>query len=67
VRALSTSGKFFSAQLHTDMKIGCRLRPILVTEYSTRAGSAGGTPPIDGGPEIRCYMRDPDAHLIEVG
>jgi catechol 2,3-dioxygenase-like lactoylglutathione lyase family enzyme len=25
------------------------------------------TPPIDRGPEIRCYMRDPDGHLIEVG
>jgi len=25
------------------------------------------TPPIDRGVEIRCYMRDPDGHLIEVG
>jgi catechol 2,3-dioxygenase-like lactoylglutathione lyase family enzyme len=25
------------------------------------------TPPIDRGTEIRCYMRDPDGHLIEVG
>ena len=25
------------------------------------------TPPIDRGEEIRCYMRDPDGHLIEVG
>src|SRR5262249_28163427 len=24
-------------------------------------------PPIDRGAEIRCYMRDPDGHLIEVG
>ena len=23
-------------------------------------------PPIDINPEIRCYMRDPDGHLIEV-
>jgi catechol 2,3-dioxygenase-like lactoylglutathione lyase family enzyme len=33
--------------------------------------SAGGaeflTPPIDRGAEIRCYMRDPDGYLIEVG
>jgi catechol 2,3-dioxygenase-like lactoylglutathione lyase family enzyme len=33
--------------------------------------SAGGaqflTPPIDRGRELRCYMRDPDGHLIEVG
>lgn len=25
------------------------------------------TPPIDHGGEIRCYMRDPDGRLIEVG
>jgi catechol 2,3-dioxygenase-like lactoylglutathione lyase family enzyme len=25
------------------------------------------TPPIDRGVELRCYLRDPDGHLIEVG
>lgn len=25
------------------------------------------TPPIDRGAEIRCYMRDPDGYLIEIG
>lgn len=25
------------------------------------------TPPMNRGPEIRCYLRDPDGHLIEVG
>ena len=25
------------------------------------------TPPVDRGGEIRCYMHDPDGHLIEVG
>jgi catechol 2,3-dioxygenase-like lactoylglutathione lyase family enzyme len=25
------------------------------------------TPPIDRGSEIRCYLRDPDGHLIELG
>jgi catechol 2,3-dioxygenase-like lactoylglutathione lyase family enzyme len=25
------------------------------------------TPPLDHGAEIRCYLRDPDGHLIEVG
>jgi catechol 2,3-dioxygenase-like lactoylglutathione lyase family enzyme len=25
------------------------------------------TPPIDRGAEIRCYMRDPDGYMIEVG
>ena len=24
-------------------------------------------PPIDRGAEIRCYISDPDGHLIEVG
>src|SRR5712691_6834445 len=36
--AFSTSRKFFSAQLHTDLKIGWRVRPSFVTEYSTRGG-----------------------------
>ena len=25
------------------------------------------TPPLDRGQEIRCYLRDPDDHLLEVG
>lgn len=33
----------------------------------TAKGAAFLTPPIDRGPEIRCYLRDPDGHLIEVG
>lgn len=35
-------------------------------EWSAK-GASFLTPPIDRGPEIRCYMRDPDGHLIEVG
>jgi len=35
-------------------------------EWSAR-GAHFLTPPVDRGPEIRCYMRDPDGHLIEVG
>ena len=35
-------------------------------EWSAR-GAEFLTPPIDRGSEIRCYMRDPDGHLIEVG
>src|SRR5262249_22430377 len=35
-------------------------------EWSAR-GAEFLTPPIDRGHEIRCYMRDPDGHLIEVG
>jgi catechol 2,3-dioxygenase-like lactoylglutathione lyase family enzyme len=30
-------------------------------------GAVFVTPPIDRGAEIRCYMRDPDGYLIEVG
>jgi catechol 2,3-dioxygenase-like lactoylglutathione lyase family enzyme len=35
-------------------------------EWSAR-GAEFLTSPIDRGEEIRCYMRDPDGHLIEVG
>lgn len=35
-------------------------------DWSAR-GATFVTPPIDRGAEIRCYMRDPDGHLIEVG
>jgi len=35
-------------------------------EWSSR-GAEFITPPQDRGSEIRCYMRDPDGHLIEVG
>jgi catechol 2,3-dioxygenase-like lactoylglutathione lyase family enzyme len=35
-------------------------------EWSAR-GAEFLTPPIDRGSEIRCYMRDPDGRLIEVG
>jgi hypothetical protein len=31
------------------------------------AGAVFLTEPQDRGAEIRCYMRDPDGHLIEVG
>lgn len=33
----------------------------------SKKGATFLTPPIDRGREIRCYMRDPDGHLIEVG
>ena len=35
-------------------------------EWSNK-GATFLTPPQDRGAEIRCYMRDPDGHLIEVG
>jgi predicted enzyme related to lactoylglutathione lyase len=30
-------------------------------------GASFVTPPLDRGAEIRCYLRDPDGYLIEVG
>ncbi len=33
----------------------------------TARGAQFLTPPKDHGDEIRCYLRDPDGHLIEVG
>jgi catechol 2,3-dioxygenase-like lactoylglutathione lyase family enzyme len=38
-----------------------------VYEQWSARGATFVTPPIDRGAEIRCYMRDPDGHLIEVG
>lgn len=35
-------------------------------EWRSRGGQFL-TPPVDRGREIRCYLRDPDGHLIEVG
>jgi catechol 2,3-dioxygenase-like lactoylglutathione lyase family enzyme len=35
-------------------------------QWSAR-GAQFLTPPTDRGRELRCYMRDPDGHLIEVG
>ena len=42
---------------------------IRVADIAARSarGAKFLTPPIDRGGEIRCYMRDPDGHLIEVG
>ena len=38
-----------------------------VFEQWSARGAEFLTPPIDRGAEIRCYMRDPDRRLIEVG
>ncbi|MGZ4616330.1 MAG: VOC family protein [Actinomycetes bacterium] len=35
-------------------------------EWASR-GAEFLTPPTDRGAELRCYIRDPDGHLIEVG
>jgi hypothetical protein len=36
-------------------------------EQWSSKGAEFVTPPIDRGAEIRCYMRDPDGYMIEVG
>jgi catechol 2,3-dioxygenase-like lactoylglutathione lyase family enzyme len=45
--------------------------PVNNVEACYREWSAKGAtfvrPPIDCGAEIRCYVRDPDGYLIEVG
>ena len=38
----------------------------IYSDWSAR-GAEFLTPPQDRGGEIRCYVRDPDGHLIEVG
>jgi catechol 2,3-dioxygenase-like lactoylglutathione lyase family enzyme len=38
----------------------------IYADWSAR-GAEFLTPPVDHGREIRCYLRDPDGHLIEVG
>jgi catechol 2,3-dioxygenase-like lactoylglutathione lyase family enzyme len=39
---------------------------MIYSDWSAR-GARFLTPPKDHGREIRCYLRDPDGHLIEVG
>ena len=53
---------------HASSFLNIRVADIesIYREWSTR-GAQFLTPPIDRGQEIRCYMRDPDGHLIEVG
>jgi uncharacterized protein (TIGR00369 family) len=50
----------------------CALNLRVADVHSTwqQVKDAGGeflTGPIDRGPEIRCYLHDPDGHLIEIG
>jgi catechol 2,3-dioxygenase-like lactoylglutathione lyase family enzyme len=52
----------------TSMFLNLRVADInaCYQQWSER-GATFLTPPIDRGAEIRCYMRDPDGYLIEVG
>jgi len=57
-----------SDPLHASAFLNIRVADIgaMYKQWSER-GAQFLTPPIDRGQEIRCYMRDPDGHLIEVG
>ena len=48
--------------------LNVRVRDARATYEQWRSrGAQFLTAPIDRGSEIRCYLRDPDGHLIEVG
>jgi catechol 2,3-dioxygenase-like lactoylglutathione lyase family enzyme len=52
----------------TSMFLNLRVADIQACyEDWTAKGAEFVTPPIDRGAEIRCYLRDPDGYLIEVG
>ena len=52
----------------TSIFINLRVADIQACYEAWKAkGAVSRTPPIDRGAEIRCYMRDPDGYLIEVG
>ena len=57
-----------SDRAHASSFLNIRVADIAAVykQWSAR-GAQFLTPPIDRGEEIRCYMRDPDGHLIEVG
>jgi lactoylglutathione lyase len=51
-----------------SMALNIRVADIHAIYHAWRArGAQFLTPPQDRGSEIRCYLRDPDGHLIEVG
>src|SRR5260370_1167742 len=53
---------------HASSFLNIRVADIATVYQQWKArGAEFLTPPIDRGGEIRCYMRDPDGHLIEVG
>jgi len=53
---------------HVSSFLNIRVADInAVCEQWRARGAEFLTPPTDRGVELRCYMRDPDGHLIEVG
>jgi catechol 2,3-dioxygenase-like lactoylglutathione lyase family enzyme len=53
---------------HVSSFLNIRVADIhaIYEQWSAR-GAEFLTPPTDRGQELRCYMRDPDGHLIEIG
>ena len=52
----------------TSIFLNLRVADIQACYQDWRAkGAEFVTPPIDRGAELRCYLRDPDGYLIEVG
>jgi predicted lactoylglutathione lyase len=52
----------------TSIFLNLRVADIQASYQEWKAkGAKFVTPPIDRGAEIRCYLRDPDGYLIEVG
>ena len=53
---------------HVSSFLNVRVADINAVYEQWRArGAEFLTPPADRGAELRCYLRDPDGHLIEVG
>ena len=53
---------------HVSSFLNIRVADIHAVYEQWRArGAQFLTPPTDRGVELRCYLRDPDGHLIEVG
>ena len=53
---------------HVSSFLNIRVADIHAVYEQWRArGAEFLTPPTDRGVELRCYLRDPDGHLIEVG
>jgi catechol 2,3-dioxygenase-like lactoylglutathione lyase family enzyme len=53
---------------HVSSFLNIRVADIHAVYEQWRArGAEFLTPPADRGAELRCYLRDPDGHLIEVG
>jgi catechol 2,3-dioxygenase-like lactoylglutathione lyase family enzyme len=53
---------------HVSSFLNIRVADIHAVYEQWRArGAEFLTPPADRGAELRCYLRDPDGHLIEIG